>query len=60
MVTQTSSLSWEEALKGFFLHKRAVREFKTAKWYRAYVNQLMLWAQPQDISLESFTKLLKY
>lgn len=56
MVTQKYTVSWEEALKGFFLHKRSVREITTAKWYLAYVNKLMLWADPQGISLEEFTK----
>ena len=41
MVTQKYSVPWEEAVKGFFLHKRSIRELRTAKWYRSYVSRLM-------------------
>ncbi|MCW3051233.1 MAG: recombinase [Chthonomonadales bacterium] len=56
MVTQKYSVPWEEAVKGFFLHKRATRNLTTAKWYRSYTTKLRNWADPQGISLEDFTK----
>ena len=56
MVTQKYSVSWEEALKDFFLYKRSLRELRTTKWYRSYVSLLMKWADPQGTSLEDFTK----
>jgi hypothetical protein len=56
MVTQNSTVSWEEAYKGFFLHKRAVRSPRTALWYRTYVGSLVNWATAQEIELDGFTK----
>src|SRR5438046_1800183 len=55
MVTQKSPLSWEEAHKSFFLHKRAVRSSNTATWYRAYIGSLMNWAEAEEIPIERFT-----
>ena len=55
MITQTPSLTWEEAHKSFYLHKRAVRSANTAIWYRKYVKGLMNWAEAQEIPLEKFT-----
>lgn len=56
MITQIPDLTWEEAYKGFFLHKKAVRSPRTALWYRAYVGALVEWAASQDIELSAFTK----
>lgn len=56
MLTLSSSVSWDEAIKAFFLHKRATRELRTAKWYRNYLTQLSLWAMAEGIELASFTK----
>ena len=56
MVTAFTSVTWEEALRGFFLHKRAVRAQKTAKWYKTYATALVEWANSQGLTLDVFTK----
>lgn len=56
MVTAFSSVSWEEAARSFFLHKRATRSFRTALYYRGYVGSLTRWANDRGLSLDQFTK----
>ncbi len=56
MVTATSVVTWEEALRGFILHKKAVRSLKTALWYETYGKALTQWAREHGITLDRFTK----
>ena len=56
MIKAISTVAWEEALRGFILHKEAVRSLKTAKWYGFYCANLVNWANEHDISLDEFTK----
>lgn len=56
MITGSTSLSWEEATKSFFLHKKATRSRKTADFYRTQLTGLMRWALDESISLETFGK----
>jgi len=51
-----SSVTWEEALRGFILHKKATRSPNTAAWYETYAKNLIAWAKEQGISLDQFTK----
>lgn len=53
MITQTPSLTWEEAHKSFYLHMRAVRSANTAIWYRKYIKGLTDCAEAQAIPLNS-------
>jgi site-specific recombinase XerD len=52
----TSSVTWDEAVRGFYTHKKAVKAATTAIWYKRYATQLMKWAGSQNITLDSFTK----
>lgn len=56
MVTQYFPIRWEEAVKGFFLHKRAVREIRTGKRYRGYVRQLAYRAESEGVSPIALTR----
>ena len=56
MLTVHTAVTWEEAHRGFILHKQAVRSRQTAIWYRHYVANLVSWANSQSIPLDSFTK----
>lgn len=56
MVKAFSTVTWEEALRGFLLHKEAVRSLTTSKWYGFYCTNLVDWANGQNISLADFTK----
>ncbi len=49
MVTAYSVVTWEEAMRGFVLHKRATRSLPTALWYETYAKALPLWANEQGI-----------
>jgi len=51
-----SGVTWEEAVRGFILHKKAVRAKGTARWYAAYTTSLMVWANAEQITLSAFTK----
>jgi site-specific recombinase XerD len=52
----TFHLSWEEAVRGFYTHKRAVKAHSTAIWYLRYATQLKKWAEANNLSIDSFTK----
>ena len=52
----TSLVTWEEAIRGFVTHKKAVKAATTALWYLRYSTQLMKWAEAQNLSLGDFTK----
>jgi integrase len=56
MVTVNHSITWNEAVRGFVLHKQAVRSLKTAYFYRSYVSSLAIWAESRPLSLSEFTK----
>lgn len=56
MVRAFPVVTWDEAVKGFILHKRATRSPKTAAWYETYCKLMMAWAQAQGLSLDQFTK----
>src|SRR5687768_13413565 len=56
MVTDFTSIIWDEAVRGFVLHKKATRSPKTARWYQTYCTNLSTWATTRGISLDSFTK----
>jgi integrase len=56
MLKGLSVVTWDEALRGFVLHKRAVRAKETARWYANYCTQFVNWVKSQDIPLDSFTK----
>ena len=51
-----TSITWDEALKGFVLHKKAVRALQTARWYETYTLRVVEWATGKSLNLASFTK----
>src|SRR5438270_874717 len=56
MLTDLAPVSWEEAVRGFVLHKKAVRSLRTAAFYRNYTINLARWADRQGLRLTEFTK----
>lgn len=56
MVKGSTVVTWSEAVKGFYLHKKATRSPNTAIYYRKYVTRLLEWADAQSILLSEFTK----
>lgn len=56
MVKGSSVVTWEEAARGFVLHKRATRAENTALWYETYIKALTTWAASRKIPLDQFTK----
>lgn len=51
-----STTTWGEAVKGFYLHKRATTSRNTAVWYRGHLSALVNWSEENDVSLDQFTK----
>ncbi len=51
----TFTLTWEEAVRGFYTHKRVVKASSTAIWYLRYATQLQRWADSRKLSIDSFT-----
>ena len=56
MLKGLSVVTWDEALRGFVLHKKAVRAKATARWYSNYCSQFVDWVKTRDLPLDSFTK----
>jgi len=56
MVTAPPVVTWSEAVRGFVLHKKAVRSPRTAIFYRNYATNLANWADSQNLPLDAFTK----
>ncbi len=56
MITDFSSVTWQEAVRGFILHKKAVRAPGTALFYQNYCNSLANWAVQEKIPFDVFTK----
>ena len=59
VITAPSSatcVTWEEAVRGFVLHKKATRAPRTARFYRDYTRGLADWANAQPVPLDRFTK----
>ncbi len=56
MLTDFTSSTWDEALKSFVLHYKAVRAAKTAYFYDVQLRGLVRWATEQQIPLEKFGK----
>ncbi|MCX6378789.1 MAG: tyrosine-type recombinase/integrase [Armatimonadetes bacterium] len=56
MDTDFTSVTWEEALKSFLLHLKAVRAPKTVDYYQKELILLLRWANVQNIPLERFGK----
>ncbi len=50
------TVSWAEAVKSFYLHKRAVRALGAAVWYPDRLSSLVRRATGQSIPLPDFTK----
>jgi site-specific recombinase XerD len=56
VVKAFSTVTWEEALRGFTLHKQASTSQTTAKWYGFYCTNLVDWSNEKNLSLSDFTK----
>lgn len=57
MNTAFTSVTWEEAVKGFLLHLTATnRSAKTVRFYKALVSGLAQWANKESILLDRFGK----
>jgi site-specific recombinase XerD len=54
--TVFSSISWDEAVRDFILHLKAVRARKTVAFYVYELRVLSRWADAQDIPLSRFGK----
>ncbi len=56
MALATSQTTWEEALRSFLIHLKAVRAPKTVYYYETQLSMLWQWVQQHPISLEKFGK----
>jgi len=56
MVKGSSVVTWGEAVRGFYLHKKATRAPRTATYYLRYAQTLAHWSTSQEILLSEFTK----
>ena len=56
MYTDFTSTTWEEAVRSFLIHLKAVRARKTVLYYATQLGQLVLWAEQRKVPLESFGK----
>lgn len=56
MLTDFSSTTWNEAIKGFILHLKATRAPKTAYFYEIQLRNLSRWTEAQQVPLEKFGK----
>ncbi len=56
MYTDFTSISWEEAVRSFLIHLKAVRAHKTVLFYSVQLGQLTQWAEQNKIPLVSFGK----
>ncbi len=56
MDTAFTSTTWEEALKSFLLHLKAVRAPKTVRFYATQLAGLTRWANLNNVPLERFGK----
>lgn len=56
MVTESTILTWQEALREFLLHLEATRAEKTRLFYQVQLGRLVAWTEEQHIPLEAFGK----
>lgn len=56
MLSQLSSVTWNEALREFLLHKQAAFAAKTVRYYRIQLTELIRWAEAEEILFEDFGK----
>ncbi len=56
MDTVFTSVTWNEAVRGFIPHVKAVRAKKTYLLYDSRLRMLRLWAESNAISLDDFGK----
>lgn len=54
--SQTSSHTWDEAVREYLLSVQATRAPKTARFYDIQLRQLVLWAHENDVAFDSFGK----
>lgn len=56
VTTGTSQVTWEEALREFLLHERAIHAPKTYRYYDIQLRQLVAWATANAVPFEGFGK----
>lgn len=56
MSTASTTLTWNEALREFYLHIQATRALKTLRYYEVQLSQLAKWAIENEIPFDGFGK----
>jgi site-specific recombinase XerD len=56
-MTGSSSVSWDEALRGFVRTQKASKAEKTARFYEMYMRGVVRWSKAQQITLQRFGKM---
>ena len=56
MYTDFTSVTWDEALRSFAIHLKAVRASKTVIYYQNHVKLLARWCETRNLSIQAFGK----